>query len=251
MIDLHSHVLPAVDDGAETLAGSLDILRAGVEDGIERIAATPHVRADHTTTVEVMERGVAAVNEAARAEGLPIEVLPGGEIDLDEARRLDDDTLRRYGLGGNPRLLLLETPYLGWPLDLADLVFRLGLRGFAVVLAHPERNADVQARPDLLQPLVDAGVAIQLTAASVDGRLGRTQANAARTLLDRDLAHLIASDAHAPAVRAIGMTAAVEALGDDELGRWLTHDVPSALLASRPIPPRPERRRSMRLPWRR
>lgn len=248
MIDLHSHVLPGIDDGPATLDGSLDMLHAARADGIEQLAATPHVRYDYPTTPEQMEQLVADVNEAGG--GIGVEVLPGGELHLEYAETLDDDALRRFGLGGNAGLLLLEFPYVGWPMNLRDLVFRLKVRGFSAVLAHPERNAAVQARPERLRELVDAGVWIQLTAASVDGRLGRRTAAAARTLLDADLAHLIASDAHAPALRAVGMTAAAEAVGDEALARWLTHDVPQALLGSENPPPRPPRRRRIRLPWR-
>lgn len=247
MLDLHSHVLPGVDDGARDVAGSIEILRAAREDGIERIAATPHVRADHPTTAERMEAGVAGLN----ALGEDVEVLTGGELDIAFMRTLDDATLRRFGLGGNPRLLLVETPFVGWPLDLRGLVFDLEMRGFKVVLAHPERNPEVQARPELLRELVDAGVAVQLTAGSVDGRLGRRAGGSAHELLRLGLAHLVASDAHAPSVRAIGMRDAAAAVGDETLARWLTHDVPAALLASAPLPPRPQRRRTMRLPWHR
>ncbi len=243
MIDLHSHVLPGVDDGPRTLDESLDILRAAVEDGITRIAATPHVHPRYPTAPETMEAGVAAVAEAAREAGIDIELLPGGELDCVVAQSLDDATLRRFGLGGNPELLLVETPLQGWPLDLGELLFQLRARGFRLVLAHPERNGEVQEDPERLRPLVDAGVLVQLTAASVDGRLGRAQASASRALLDARLAHLIASDAHAPAIRAIGMTAAAEAVGDDALARWLTHDVPAAVLAGAPVPERPQKSR--------
>jgi protein-tyrosine phosphatase len=248
VIDLHSHVLPGIDDGPPTIDGSLDILRAAQADGIARIAATPHVRDDYPTTPEQMERLVARVQEAARASDIAVEVLPGGEVDLAFADSLDDATLRRFGLGGNPSLLLLEFPYVGWPMGLPDLVFRLRVRGFATVLAHPERNADVQGNPERLRELVDAGVWIQLTAASVDGRLGRRSAAAAKTLLDAELAHLIASDSHAPAIRAIGMGDAAEAVGDASLARWLTNEVPHALLAGESPPQRPAQpRKRMRL----
>jgi protein-tyrosine phosphatase len=252
LIDLHSHVLPGVDDGAADIDASLDILRAAELDGIERLAATPHVRADYPTSPDEMERLVAGVADAGRASGVAVDVLPGGELSLEKAAELDDATLRRFGLGGNPELLLLEFPYYGWPLDLHGLVFRLGVRGFTTVLAHPERNEDVQERPERLRELVDAGVLVQLTAASVDGRLGRRAAAAAHALLDRELAHLIASDAHAPAIRAVGMTAAAESVGDPDLARWLTYDVPAALLAGEPLPrrPRTRARRKLRLPWR-
>jgi protein-tyrosine phosphatase len=251
LIDLHSHVLPGIDDGAETIDGSLDILRAAQADGIARIAATPHVRHDWPTRPEQMERLVATVQEAARASDIAVEVMPGGELDLAYADSLADDDLRRFGLGGNPGLLLLEFPYVGWPVGLPDLVFRLRVRGFTIVLAHPERNTDVQERPERLRELVDAGVWVQLTAASVDGRLGRRNAAGARALLDAELAHLIASDAHAPAIRAIGMGAAAEALGDVQLASWLTQEVPEALLAGATPPPRPGRVKGrLRRPWR-
>jgi protein-tyrosine phosphatase len=251
MIDLHSHVLPGIDDGAATIDGSLDILRAAQADGIARIAATPHVRHDWPTTPDQMEQLVAQVQEAARASGIAVEVLPGGELDLGYAESLDDDDLHRFGLGGNPNLLLLEFPYVGWPVGLNDLVFRLHVRGYSIVLAHPERNSEVQERPERLRELVDAGVCVQLTAASVDGRLGRRNAAGARALLDAGLAHLIASDAHAPAIRAIGMGAAAEAVGDARLAWWLTHEVPEALIAGEVPPQRPGRAKGrLRLPWR-
>jgi protein-tyrosine phosphatase len=246
VIDLHAHVLPGVDDGPATLEESLGILRAAAAEGVTRIAATPHVRDDYPTAPETMERLVSELGSAAREAGIPLEVLRGGELDLAFLRRLDDAVLRRFGLGGNPGLLLLEFPYSGWPLDLRELVFDLSLRGFTLVLAHPERNAEVQEAPERLRPLVEAGVAVQLTAASVDGRVGRRAQHCARTLLDSGLADLLASDAHTPSVRQVGLVEALEALGDPELGRWLVDDVPAALLAGAPLPPRPERRRRRR-----
>jgi protein-tyrosine phosphatase len=246
MIDLHSHVLPGLDDGARTLDESLAILRAAAEDGITRIAATPHVRADYPTPAATMERGVEALNHAAHEAAIPIEVLAGGELDLEFASQLDDATLARFGLGGNAAVLLLECPYTGWPLELGDLAFRLAVRGFSVVLAHPERNPDVQAEPELLRPLVDAGVLVQLTAASVDGRLGSSARRASRALLDAELAHLIASDAHAPQIRAVGMAAAAAGVADEPLARWLTEEVPAAVVAGAEVPARPVKRAQRR-----
>ena len=240
MIDLHSHLLPGIDDGVRTTAESLDLLRAAHEDGIARIAATPHVREDYPTSPAEMELRLAEVCGAAREAAIPVEVLPGGELDLEFAARLDDADLRRFGLGGRPSLLLLEFPYLGWPLQLADLVFDLQLRGFRIVLAHPERNVDVQHEPERLRPLVDSGVVVQLTAASLDGRLGGAPRAAAKRLIDSRLAHLLASDAHAPDVRSVGLSRAREAAGDDAVARWLTEDVPAALLAGDALPERPE-----------
>jgi protein-tyrosine phosphatase len=239
VIDLHSHVLPGLDDGAADVDAALAICRAAAEDGIEVLAGTPHVRSDYPTTPEAMQRTLAELRAAA---GDLIQLVPGGEIDLKELERPLEE-LAPFALGGNPAYLLVETPYFGWPLDIGDRLFRLRAAGITPVLAHPERNYDVQARPGLLEPLVEIGTLVQLTAASVDGRGGGRAKTCAATLLDRELAHLLASDAHEPSVRAIGLSAAARAVGD-ELGHWLTVDVPRSILDGTPAPPRPKRRRS-------
>jgi protein-tyrosine phosphatase len=94
---------------------------------------------------------------------------------------------------------------------------------------------------------------VQVTAASLDGRLGRRTQAAARKLIDLELAHLVASDAHTPAIRAAGMRAALDAVGDAELARWLTESVPRAILDDAPVPDRPPTRVGRRslLPWKR
>jgi protein-tyrosine phosphatase len=113
------------------------------------------------------------------------------------------------------------------------------------VLAHPERNPEVQERPERLDRLVERGVLVQLTASSVDGRLGGRARAAARAVLDREAAHLIASDAHAPSIRGVGMSAAAAAVGDEALARWLTVDVPAAIVDDTPLPGRPARPRGL------
>ena len=209
--------------------------RAAARDGITVLAATPHVRRDYPTTPAQMEQRLEEVRAAA---GDVLRLVPGGEIDLAELARPRAE-LARFALAGNPRYLLVETPYAGWPLDLPDRLFQLRTRGVTPVLAHPERNADVQRRPELLEAIVSGGTLVQVTAAAVDGRLGRAAKGCATTLIERGLAHMITSDGHAPSVRAIGMSSAVAAVGDERLARWLTDDVPRAIVDDERIPPRP------------
>jgi protein-tyrosine phosphatase len=242
VIDLHSHILPGVDDGARTIEQSLEIARAAAEDGIEVVAATPHVREDWPTSAEAMERSVAELRRALAAAEIPLELRPGGEIALDWVGVLTVDELRRFGLAGNPNYVLLEFPYHGWPLPLPHQIDQLRAAGITPVLAHPERNGDVARNPGRLRPLVEAGALVQLTAASVDGRLGEGPHSTSRRLLRLGLAHMLASDAHAPAVRSVGLTAAAESVGDRALAEWLTCDCPRAILADEPLPERPHRR---------
>jgi protein-tyrosine phosphatase len=180
VIDLHSHILPDLDDGARTLAASLEIARACVADGVDLIAATPHVRHDYPTRPDVMEEGVALLQMGLNEEGIELAVLGGGEISFDYLRRLTADDRRRFGLGGNPSYLLLEFPYYGWTMALEHHVKALVADGITPVVAHPERNTDVQHDPKRVATLVESGALIQLTAAAIDGRIGRSAPASAR-----------------------------------------------------------------------
>jgi protein-tyrosine phosphatase len=243
LIDLHSHILPGLDDGARSIAESVELARSALDDGIEVLAATPHVRDDYPTAAATMESTVGEVRRVLRERGVPLDLRKGGEIAIEWLDRLSPDELRRFGLGGNPHYLLVEFPYYGWPLRLSHWVFQLKLNGITPVLAHPERNADVQADPERLRHLVEAGALVQVTAASLDGRIGRSSEETGLELVETGLAHLIASDAHHPAVREVGMRAAAGAVGNKHLAYWLTAEVPWAIVTGEPIPERPQKRR--------
>jgi protein-tyrosine phosphatase len=240
VVDLHSHILPGVDDGSRSLEESIEIATSAVRDGTQVMAATPHVRDDYPTAAATMERLVRELNEALRQRKIDLEVVGGAEIAIPSLHALGVDELRRLGLGGNPRYLLVEFPYLGWPLSLETDVWELRRRGITAVVAHPERNPQVQQDPALLGALVAAGALVQLTASSVDGRLGRRCHTAAHELIATGHAHLIASDAHWPGLRRAGLSSAAAALRDPELARWLTDEVPSAIVRDEPIPERPQ-----------
>src|SRR3954447_3441901 len=105
MIDLHSHILRGLDDGARSLEESLEIARAALADGITVIAGTPHVRDDWPTDVGVMEYRVAELRAEVEKQGLGLDVRQGGEIAFDWLGKLPVEELRRFGLGGNPRYL--------------------------------------------------------------------------------------------------------------------------------------------------
>jgi len=125
--------------------------RAASQDGTEILAATPHVREDYPTSADTVEGLVAALESELAAAGIPLEVRTGGEIALDRLAELPPEELARFGLAGNPRYLLVEFPYYGWPLDLAFRLGRLQASGVTPVLAHPERNFEVQEKPELLR----------------------------------------------------------------------------------------------------
>ena len=120
MIDLHCHILAGLDDGARTLEDSLDFARAFVSQGVPIVAATPHVRDDYPTTAEEMGSCLEVLGRELTRRSIPLRVFPGGEISLEVLDRLTPAELRAFGLAGNPGYVLLEYPYVGWPLALAS-----------------------------------------------------------------------------------------------------------------------------------
>jgi protein-tyrosine phosphatase len=246
MIDLHAHILPGLDDGVATVEEACELARRSAADGVTAIAATPHVREDYPTTPAQMEAGVRNLRHELRAAGVEVEILHGGEIALDRLFLLDKGELLRFSLAQSGRYLLVEFPYGGWPLALETSLWKIQTAGLVPIIAHPERNREIQERPDRLGPAVAAGALVQLTAASVDGRLGRPSRIAARALLNDGYAHVLASDAHGPGVRETGLADAVAAVADSALARYLTVDAPAAIVAGDPLPPPPPRRRRRR-----
>lgn len=247
MIDLHSHILPGVDDGVATLVEARELARAALADGATAIAATPHVREDFPTSAERMEEGVAALRRDFDEQGIELDVLTGGEVSLGLLAKLDRDELRRFSLAGSERYVLVEFPYSDWPLGLETALHDLGAEGLTAVLAHPERNRAVQAQPERLERVIGAGALVQVTASSVDGRGGPAARAATRRLLELGFVHVLASDAHSPAVREAGLAAAVDAIGDPALAHHLVEEVPAAIVAGASIPALPRLRRRPRL----
>jgi protein-tyrosine phosphatase len=239
VIDLHTHVLPGIDDGARSLAESRAVALAALEEGVTVLAATPHVRDDYPTTAETMEEAVALVRADFAVQGIGVEVLHGAEVDLSILWAMPPDELRRLTIAQTGRYLLLEFPYRGWPFALDSAVTRLVELGVTPLLAHPERNPEVQDRPDRLRSLVDAGALVQVTAASLGGRVRAAQAAALR-LLDLGLVHVLASDSHGSHISREGLGAVARGIGDAELARYLTLDVPGAIVAGGPVPDRPQ-----------
>ena len=253
LIDLHTHVLPGIDDGPADLQGSLDVLAAAAEEGTVTLAATPHVRPDHPDVVpaELGER-TAELAAAAAREGLEIELVAGGEVDLLWAQHASDEDLRAVSFGQRGHDLLVETPYGELPERFEDLLFKLSVRGFRILLAHPERSRTFQHDRRRLATLVDHGILLQVTAVSLSSTERRSRSRRlARELVREGLAHVIASDSHGGHIPRTGLRGGVEAAAQLAPKRavWMVTEVPAAILAGDPLPPAPtERGSGRRLP---
>lgn len=256
MIDLHTHILPAVDDGPDALEGSLALAGAAADSGTRVIAATPHLRADHPLVrVEEIAERCRELDAAVQAAGIPLHVIPGAEVDLLWAFAASPEQLRLATFGQRGTDLLLETPYGALPPNFADLVMRLVDQGLRVLLAHPERNPTIQRDPRPVTDLVARGVLVQLTGASLGApaRGSRSQ-GVATWLLEHGAAHVVASDAHtAGPWRSPDLRQAARRLEsvDPARARWMLEEVPPAIVAGEPLPAAPAPVSAARGPLRR
>ncbi len=209
MIDLHSHILPGIDDGARDWDETLRMCRMAAEDGVETLAATPHI-VEGIYPNETPQIAAHLDELRRRLDGAAPEVILGAEV------RVGANLVERLAAGTIPTLngrsyLLLELPYDILPPGLDRLIFQLKVQGITPIIAHPERNLRIQQQPDLLAPLIRGGALVQVTAMSIAGEFGERVRACAETILRCRMAHLLASDAHNAAKRPPGLSRGVEA----------------------------------------
>jgi protein-tyrosine phosphatase len=197
--EIHFHLLPGVDDGPATIEDSLELARLAVRDGTRTVVATPHVRGDFVTDVHELADRAEEVRDHLRRERIPLVVVQGAEVGPDMVGRLDATGLEQVAAGPlGRRWVLLEPPFDGIA-GVLDAAAELRARGYAVVLAHPERSAGVlTAGCRLLREELAAGALAQISVSSLLGHHGSEAQVAARHLVEMRLAHAFASDAHSP-----------------------------------------------------
>ena len=197
MIDLHSHILPGIDDGAKHWEEALDMARQAVEDGIEIIAATPHHQNgiyynDGSKVMELIEE----FNKRLSDESIPLMVVPGHEthVYVDFVKDLQSQDL--LTLNSNNKYIFLELPFKEVPMITEQLVYDIQLAGYIPIIPHPERNLELRENPLKLYQLVKRGALTQITAASLLGHFGREVHKFTLEIIEHHLAHIIATDAH-------------------------------------------------------
>jgi protein-tyrosine phosphatase len=231
-IDLHSHWIPAIDDGAHTLAEGIDLLRALRQAGFDTVIATPHMRPGMFDNDRAV---IAQAFEQARAALAGEPDLP--ELGLGCEHFLDDIVFSRLLSGealpypGN-RAALLELPADQLPARLGDRLFDLRRKGLRPVIAHPERCSALCKKPEVTEGLVDQGMVLLMDVGALAGKYGRTSRRCAETLLEAGLYYAVCSDAHKPSDVAQvrdGIERLHAIVGADE-ARFLLRDGPRAVL---------------------
>lgn len=194
--DLHNHILPGLDDGPATAEETLELLRKATDHGTTLMVATPHgLGRAYWQEIAQLHEAHASLREALRAEEIELSLALGMEVPLevDIVSALEEG--RALTLN-DTSYVLVELPFTNLPPGWDTALFQLQIAGYRPVIAHPERQAQIQANSQILRDIVDRGILAQITAGSILGLFGREAKAASETLLKNSLIHIIASDAH-------------------------------------------------------
>ena len=199
LCDIHAHILPGLDDGAQNLSETLEMLKGMAELGYTLIVATPHFNLASMSPRQGDQQSLIA--EIQDHHGLTgLRILPGAEIEFNEVFLAEEKTGKIPRIGSE-RTYLVEFGFSpgSVPLGIADVFFRFRAQGGNLIVAHPERAPDFQSNPHKIDQLRHLGALVQVDLTSLSGRYGATVERMARKLIEEGRADLVASDIHQPA----------------------------------------------------
>jgi protein-tyrosine phosphatase len=241
LIDIHSHLLPRIDDGPGTWEETMAMLQQAVEDGIKEIAITHHIlgNADYEREAEIIEK-FNELQQRIENDNIPVRIHLGAELYSQPDMELFH-TISTYN--NNKKYFLVEFPMQGIPRFAAETFFNLTAKGMIPVIAHPERNAGIIRRPDRAYDFVQGGALLQLNAGSITGRHGARVRDTAEILLNSNLFHLVGSDAHNTTRRPMKLERAFELIlegwGPDRVKQMFQSNPRKVLAGEKLIPPEP------------
>ncbi|ETJ48324.1 tyrosine-protein phosphatase [Pseudoalteromonas agarivorans] len=199
MIDIHSHILPGVDDGAKDLSESLALLHMAQCDGITHMVATPHIHIGRFNNfVPSLKKDINSLQNEAKIAGLSIEIALAAEVRLDVELMtlIMDNKLPFIGHINNTKYLLLELPHSHVPQGVEQFIKWLLKNNIKPIIPHPERNRDIQANPFYIERLKQLGCEFQLTASSIEGGWGESARSISFDMLKSNIVNYIATDSH-------------------------------------------------------
>ena len=239
MVDLHTHIIPGIDDGAQTLDESLEMARLAVADGITTLAATPHAYwRGEVNSGPTIRGGVAELTAQFVVQDIPLKLVTGAEVPMERhlVNKVRSDHSWTYG--GNGIYLLLEPPWGPIPDYALRLVAELIQNDITPLIAHPERNPDLRSNFSLLDRMLQLGAVAQITANSILGNHGVASRLAALKMLETSRAHVVSSDAHntdtRPPMLSEARAVVTDMLGEDP-ARLLFEENPYRVLKGQPL----------------
>ncbi|TMO75847.1 capsule biosynthesis protein CapC [Pseudoalteromonas sp. S3785] len=199
MFDIHSHILPGIDDGAKDLSESLALLKMAQSDGITHMVATPHIHIGRfNNSAKALNNDIEVLKREALNAGIDLKLAVAAEVrlDIELMAMVMAGQLPFIGALDSVNYLLLELPHSHVPQGYDKFINWLSKQNIKAIIPHPERNRDIQANPFYIERLKQLGCDFQLTASSIEGAWGDTAKAISIDMLQKGLVSYVASDAH-------------------------------------------------------
>lgn len=208
MFDIHTHILPFVDDGSGSWEETLAMIRSGIKDGIRGAVCTSHV---FKVLNEELEQKLTdrfnKLKKKLKQENINFNIWLGSEINVNAKFDIESSIAT---INGDSKYILLELPMSDYPHHVDDLLFQLSLKGLTPILAHPERNTVIMMKPAIVENLIERGVLIQINSGSLTGIFGRRVKKISMDLIKKGQVHIVASDCHNVNSRPMNLSGAYE-----------------------------------------
>ena len=194
--DMHSHLIPGIDDGSPDMATSLELIKGFVALGYQKIITTPHILWEiYPNTVEIIQSGIGELNKAVKEAGIPVQLSAAAEYFIDEHfKELLKNKVSLLPISSN--MVLVEFSMHTAPLDLQEVLFEMQMQNYQPIIAHPERYTYLGRKKDLFDELKSAGLFFQLNLLSLTGHYGNTVQELAEYLLKKDYYDFAGTDLH-------------------------------------------------------
>ncbi len=194
-VDLHSHLIPGIDDGSQSMEESLSLLKGMEALGYEKVITTPHIMSDaYRNTPEIITNGLRLLREAVKEEGIKLEIEAAAEYYLDDGFEVliqKGDMLTIKG-----KYLLFETSYFAKPMQLEEMIFSISSSGYIPLMAHPERYRYIKDPLEEYSRFKELGVMFQINLNSFSGHYGKTAKRLAEFLSKEGMIDFLGSDVH-------------------------------------------------------
>jgi len=240
MIDIHSHIIPGIDDGSRNMEMTLEMLRNAEKDGTKEIIATPHYLLESgEATINEIKVLVEKINSIVNKEGIKIKIYSGQEVYFTE-NIIENYTQGNIGTLNNSRYMLIEFPIQKLDKNIFDVLYELQIRDIVLIIAHPERYKPFIEKPSLINDFIDEGYLFQMNSGSLEGKFGEKSKKIANLFLANNIYNFAGSDAHNIKDRNTGLKKAMNLLkensrNNEEINHCIFEDSSKKLLKNESI----------------
>jgi protein-tyrosine phosphatase len=215
IVDIHSHIIPEIDDGSKNMEMTLEMLKNAEKNGTKEIVATPHYLLEYgEATIEEVKNHVKKINVILENEKINVKIYSGQEVYFTE-KIIEDYMDGNIGTLNDSRYMLIEFPMDKFDENIFDILYELQVRDMIPIIAHPERYKPFIEKPALINDFINQGYLFQVNAGSIEGKFGETVRKTSDIFLANHIYNFIGSDAHNIKNRNTGLKNAISLLNED------------------------------------